>query len=294
MAPGAYTERKQKQSSGMVYAEIKGRSGGAKGCTEWALSRGESPSTTARRASRTDDDTVYSPQKYRETEGIKDIKPPTGQTKVKVLKKQAGIKPAELREFRDGDTVFYNVRTASSKPQVVTYTGTPTITGDGRKTYSFSGKSSGLMNVYSTAGGATVENKNYSGRYRVSYNVSSASVFGHPVYVKTQAGTYVKQNETFYTNYHKSTLVVTGVDTGSGSATLDFTPLGQTVDAGSVTVTPYTPETVVKRVLQPAELIPEEVDEIEGTTITVLAQTVTPVQNFAFDGMDDLDEIYEI
>lgn len=238
--------------------------------------------------------TVYSPQKYRETEGRKDIKPPKGQTKVKVLKKQAGIKPAELREFRDGDTVFYNVRTASSKPQVVTYTGTPTITGDGRKTYSFSGKSSGLMNVYSTSGGATVENQNYSGRYRVSYNVSSASVFGHPVYVKTQAGTYVKQNGTFYTNYHKSTLVVTGVDTGSGSATLDFTPLGQTVDAGSVTVTPYTPETVVKRVLQPAELIPEEVEEIEGTTITVLAQTVTPVQNFAFDGMDDLDEIYEI
>lgn len=238
--------------------------------------------------------TVYSPLKYRETEGIKDIKPPTGQTKVKVLKKQAGIKPAELREFRDGDTVFYNVRTASSKPQVVTYTGTPTITGDGRKTYSFSGKSSGLMNVYSTAGGATVENQNYSGRYRVSYNVSSASVFGHPVYVKTQAGTYVKQNGTFYTNYRKSTLVVSGVDTGSGSATLDFTPLGQTVDAGSITVTPYTPEVVVKRVLQPAELIPEEVEEIEGTTITVLAQAVTPVQNFAFDGMDDLDEIYEI
>lgn len=250
-------------------------------------------STTARRASRPDEDTVYSPTKYRETEGIKDIKPPTGQTKVKVLKKQAGIKPAELREFRDGDTVFYNVRTASSKPQVVTYTGTPTITGDGRKTYSFSGKSSGLMNVYSTAGGATVENKNYSGRYRVSYNVSSASYFSESVWLY-QNGQYKKFTGGFWRNYNKSTLVVSGVDTGDGSATLDFTPLEQTVDAGSLTVTPYTPEVVVKRVLQPAELIPEEVEEIEGTTITALAQTVTPVQNFAFDGMDDLDEIYEI
>lgn len=209
------------------------------------------------------------------------------------MKKQAGIKPAELREFRDGDTVFYNVRTASSKPQVVTYTGTPTITGDGRKTYSFSGKSSGLMNVYSTSGSVTNENKNYSERYRVSYNVSSADYFAQTVYLKVASG-YKAFTGPFYRNYHKSTLVVTGVDTGSGSATLDFTPLGQTVDAGSVTVTPYTPETVVKRVLQPAELIPEKVEEIEGTTITVLAQTVTPVQNFAFDGMDDLDEIYEI
>lgn len=33
----------------------------------------------------------------------------------------------------------------------------------------------------------------------------------------------------------------------------------------------------------------------EETTKTFLVQsTVTPVQNFAFDGMDDLDEIYEI
>lgn len=246
--------------------------------------------TTARRASRTDEDTVYSPYKYRETEGVKDIKPPEGQTKIKVQKEPAGIKAAELREFRDGDTVYYNVRTAPSKEQTVTYTGSPTVTGDGKKTYSFSGKSSGLMNVYSTAGGSTVENSNYSGRYRVSYNVSSASVYGHPVYVKTQAGTYVKQSGTFYTNYKKSTLVVSGVDTGSGSATIDFTPIGQTVNAGSVTVTPYTPETVVKRVLQPAELIPAELEEIEGTTVAVLAQnTVTQVQNFAFDGMEDLD-----
>ena len=33
----------------------------------------------------------------------------------------------------------------------------------------------------------------------------------------------------------------------------------------------------------------------EETTKTFLVQsTVTPVQNFAFDGMDDLDEIYEV
>ena len=208
-------------------------------------------------------------------------------------KKPAGIKAAELREFRDGDTVYYNVRTVPSTAQTVTYTGSPTVTGDGKKTYSFSGKSSGLMNVYSTAGGATVENQNYSSRYRVSYNVSSASYFADTVWLR-QNGQYKAFSGGFWRNYNKSTLVVSGVDTGSGSATLDFTPVGQTVDAGSITVTPYTPETVVKRVLQPAELIPAELEEIKGTTVTVLASTVTPVQNFAFDGMDDLDEIYEI
>mgnify|MGYP007085025546 CR=1 FL=1 len=172
----------------------------------------------------------------------------------------------------------------------MTYTGSPTVTGEGKKTYSFSGESSGLMNVYSTAGGATIENRNYDGSYRVTYNVSSASYFAETVWLR-QNGKFKAFSGGFWRNYNKSTLVVSGADTGSGSATLDFTPLKQNVDSGSVTVTPYTPEVVKKRVLQPAELIPEEVEEIEGTTVTVLAHASTAVQNFAFDGMDDLDEI---
>lgn len=49
--------------------------GGATGCTEWAISgTAEAPTTTARQAPRTGEDTVYSPEKYRETEGRKDIK----------------------------------------------------------------------------------------------------------------------------------------------------------------------------------------------------------------------------
>ena len=49
--------------------------GGATGCTEWAISgTAKAPSTTARQAPGTGEDTVYSPEKYRETEGTKDIK----------------------------------------------------------------------------------------------------------------------------------------------------------------------------------------------------------------------------
>lgn len=59
----------------MAYAEIKGRFGGATGCREWAISgTAQAPSTTERQAPRPGEDTVYSPTKYRETEGIKDVK----------------------------------------------------------------------------------------------------------------------------------------------------------------------------------------------------------------------------
>ena len=49
--------------------------GGATGCNEWAISgTAKAPTTTARQAPRTGEDTVYSHTKYRETEGRKDIK----------------------------------------------------------------------------------------------------------------------------------------------------------------------------------------------------------------------------
>ena len=68
-------ERKRKESNRMAYAEIKGRFGGATGCREWAISgTAQAPSTTERQAPRPGEDTVYSPTKYRETEGIKDVK----------------------------------------------------------------------------------------------------------------------------------------------------------------------------------------------------------------------------
>lgn len=96
----------------------------------------------------------------------------------------------------------------------------------------------------------------------------------------------------------------------TGSVTIDYQvstpPSGDDV-TGSVTVTPYTKEVTAKEVLQEASYTAETaVDQKydyythaigsgESETKTVLVQsTVTPVQNFAFDGMDDLDEIYEI
>lgn len=57
----------------MAYAEIKGRCVGATGCKEWAISRESNPPTTERQTPRPGEDTVYSPAKYRETEGIKDV-----------------------------------------------------------------------------------------------------------------------------------------------------------------------------------------------------------------------------
>ncbi len=119
------------------------------------------------------------------------------------------------------------------------------------------------MNVHSYNGsGNTVENQNYSGAFTVTYTVSSGPqnrYIGELFYYNSSQHRYVSMgNRTWWygTAYTKSTLQVSGVDTGSGSAKLVFTPRGG--GGGSVTITPYTPETVARKVLQPASLNQEK------------------------------------
>lgn len=84
------------------------------------------------------------------------------------------------------------------------------------------------------------------------------------------------------------------MDTGSGSAKLVFTPRGG--GGGSVTVIPYKPETVARKVLQPATLTPEESRDrkwgyytrvpgsaVEQTKTFLVQGGTTALQNFAFD-----------
>ena len=88
---------------------------------EWAISgTAEAPSTTVRQAPRTGEDTVYSPKKYRETEGMKDYNSIThsqlrnatqseinGQidinNKLCILPGNAGYKASKFVEASDGN-----------------------------------------------------------------------------------------------------------------------------------------------------------------------------------------------
>lgn len=180
-----------------------------------------------------------------------------GGNTLKELVSPATLNAAYLRDWQSYDSGVLAdiwVRTAASQPQSVDYTGSPAITTEaGRKTYTFPG--GGNMNVHTYNGsGGTVENANYTGAYTVNYNVSSATRITATLYYK-EGGTYKVYPGNLFTGYHKSTLTVTGTDTGSGSAKLVFTPRGG--GGGSVTVTPYKPETVARKVLQPASLNPE-------------------------------------
>lgn len=184
-----------------------------------------------------------------------------GSNTIKELVTPATLNQAYLRDWQNYDSGVLAdiwVRTAASAPQEITYTGSPSITtvpATGVKTYAFSG--GGGMNVHTyNGGGGTVENADYSSGYTVTYKVSSATQYTSPLYSKASNGSYYQNRQTFYTGYHKSTLSVTGTDTGTGSATLVFTP--KSVAGGSVTITPYKPETVVRKVLQPASLTAEK------------------------------------
>lgn len=208
--------------------------------------------------------------------------------------------------MEDGDsgTPIY-VRTAKSTAQSVAYTGSPKIATDsnGKVAYSYSGTTTGTMNVHTYDGNSdTVENKSYTSAYTVNYTVSSATKYTSTLYSKDVNGNYYVNNQTFYTGYKKSTLSVTGTDTGSGSAKLVFTPKDKNWSSGVVTVTPYTPETVRAKKIKQGVLtqaktrdikydyytyIPSAAKEATGTFLAQGASTA--VQNFAFDGMDDID-----
>lgn len=274
-------------------------------------------------------------KKYRETEGIKDLNRYTpsvwrksttdeieghlpanaimgrfihsgGANAIKELTAYASVTNATLVDMEDGDsgTPIY-VRTSKSSPQSVEYTGSPTIAVDsnGKTAYSYAGQTAGTMNVHSYNGsGGTVENKDYTGAYTVNYTVSSATRYTSDLYSKASDGSYYKNNQVFYTGYKKSTLAVTGADTGSGSAKIVFTPKSKNWSSGVVIVTPYTPEIVRAKKIKQGVLtqaqtrdlkydyytyIPSAAEESIGTFLARYGSTA--VQNFAFDGMDDID-----
>lgn len=231
-----------------------------------------------------------------------------GGSTIKELTAYASVTNAELVDMEDGDagTPIY-VRTSRSYPQSVAYTGSPVIgSSDGATTYKYTGTTGGRMNVHTYLGadgsGGTVENNNYTSAYEVKYTVSTAYQVNLTLYYKKSDGTYAQYPNTCYYGYKKSTLTVTGTDTGSGSAKLVFTPRGETWNSGVVTVTPYTPEVVRAKKLKQGVLtqattrdlkydyytyIPSAAEESSGTFLTQSGSTAT--QNFAFDGMDDIE-----
>lgn len=181
----------------------------------------------------------------------------------------------------------------ASTPETVTTTGNPVIQGndDGSKTYTFLGGGTGSMRVLSRTGNVVHENRDYESAYEVTYTVSSADTVKYQMYTKGSSGTYYPwAGGTLYVNYKKSTLAVTGVDTGSGSAQLKFTPNAPGGDGGSVTVVPSTPEETTDQKFGYFTHIPASAESQERT---FLVQQSTAVQNFAFDGMDDLDIDFE-
>lgn len=207
--------------------------------------------------------------------------------------------------MEDGDagTPIY-VRTSNSSPQSVSFTGSPVIGSSGKATtYKYNGTVNSRMNVHSYNGsGGTVENNNYTGAYEVNYNVSTAYQVNLTLYYKKSNGTYAQYPNTCYYGYKKSTLTVTGADTGSGSAKLVFTPQNVSWNSGVVSVTPYTPEVVRAKKIKQGVLtqattrdikydyytyIPSAAEVSSGTFLVQGASTA--VQNFAFNGMDDID-----
>lgn len=223
-----------------------------------------------------------------------------GASIIKELTAYASVTDATLVDMEDGDagTPIY-VRTSKSTAEEVTYTGSPKIATDssGKKAYSYSGSVAGAMNVKTNA-----ENRDYSSAYTVKYTVSSATQYTSPLYSKDSNGNYYVNRQTFYTNYKKSTLQVTGADTGSGSATLVFTPKSKNWSSGVVTVKPYTPEIVRAKKIKQGVLtqaqtrdlkydyytyIPSAAEESIGTFLARYGSTA--VQNFAFDGMEGID-----
>lgn len=222
-----------------------------------------------------------------------------GSSTIKELTAYASVTDATLVDMEDGDawSPIY-VRISKSSAQSVAYTGSPVIGSSGAATtYKYTGTTGGRMNVHTYNGSEeTVENNNYTSAYEVDYNVSTAYQVNLTLYYKKSDGTYAQYPNTCYYGYKKSTLKVTGTDTGSGSAKLVFTPKGETWNSGVVSVTPYTPEVVRAQKIKQGVLtqattrdikydyytyIPSAAEESSGTFLAQGASTA--VQNFAFD-----------
>lgn len=148
-----------------------------------------------------------------------------------------------------GDRTQTILTQASSAETVTIVSGDPSISynADGSKNYIFSAGSSGGMTVLSRTGNVVHENQTYYGAYTVNYKVSSYTTsLSGIVCTRDANGKYSPVGDptyrTWYAGYSKSTLSVSGVDTGSGSAILTFTPKAPSGGGGTIKVKSYTPE----------------------------------------------------
>lgn len=183
-----------------------------------------------------------------------------------------------------------------SVAEVVTTTGSPTVTtnDDGSKTYTF-GAGSPAMQVLSKTGNTVWENKEYSSAFTVDYKVSSFSyggkVAGTVCILSNGVWTPVENGDSnvWYKgiSYSKSTLKVTGNDTGGGSAVLKFTPKAPSQGGGTVKITPSVPEETTTQKYGYFTHIPASAEE--DTKVFLTQKETTAVQNFAFEGMDDFE-----
>lgn len=119
------------------------------------------------------------------------------------------------------------------------------------------------MTVIGTANNMTVSNA-----VTIRYTVSRAQPSSRTFYTYTN-GKYTPYGGTLYIAYSKSTLTIDGGpnDTGSGSATLTFTPSG-----GSENVFTYKKYTPEKTQIQKYATYLYEPSDAKKETLTVLAR----------------------
>lgn len=263
-----------------------------------------------------------------ETQGyVMGLRPDTGGSTVfNVVTRPASIsQEAYLRDAEESDVDTFLVQTAPYSKEIITPSGNYTLTETGgSKKYAFpGGYERGSLGYGST--NKTLDAR-YRIVYTVSSNGSTVLSSGGSAYynLSTSGGSGKKLIGTYggvniygnvisgpvYRAHKKSTVVVqklvngswvTQTDPGSGSVTFNIYA-GGSVQGGSVTIDPSTAPTLRAKVLVPAVLQREVVSAKRyapwryvpsrktESTKTVLAQSGTmKMQNFAFDGMDDID-----
>lgn len=185
----------------------------------------------------------------------------------------------------------------ASSPGTVTTTGNPdkTENDDGSTTYTFGAGGPGTMHVKSTVGSSVVESQDYSSPYTVTYKVSGYDGSLSGIVCKRDAnGKYSPVGDptyrTWYYGYRKSTLSVTGVDTGAGSAELTFTPKAPSQGGGTVKITPYKKEETTDQAFGYYIHIPASAES--ESKVFLVQEAGSEAQNFAFEGMDDWEENY--
>ena len=195
-----------------------------------------------------------------------------------------------------------------SEPETIAITGNPTVTknADGSTTYTFTGGSYTASRLTTIDKSQYEDNGNSQGASQV---IRRLTAFGTSV---RKPANPTKATRIYGRNVGSQ--VITPGSYGYFSPSSDniydcttwayyyeapqydyvgyFASTGSSGSGGTVKVTPSKPEETIDQLY---DYYTHATGSAESETKTVLAQaTVTPVQNFAFDGMDDLEEIYEI